>query len=474
MCWDLQRRTCNSYISLLNKMKGHLYLLMVLLTALFSLCCQKEISFEGGNLQQKAIGTLTAGVLQECLPKEVLGNYVAAATLTATNSIEVQVNIDSAGSYIIYTDTINGYSFSATGNFSSTGIQSVKLSGNGTPLGQGTNIFQVKFRHSSCIVAIVVQAAGGTGQAEFTLQGAGGNCLDYTVNGTYTSNQPLGASNTVAIKVNITKIGSYSISTNLTNGITFTAGGSFTNTGIQTIILSGTGTPENAGSTSISISAGISTCNFIVDITPLSGNDFFPRTANCFWVYEIDNNVADTARFFAISSLHNALGNVYNIVMVTAGITVDTAGYYRKSGNDYFQYMDMGDFIGFDQPVWGEYIFLKDTAAGVNWKSAGFSGTVTIAPLPPQPLTIRFNNTILQRDATVSVVTRAGSVIHTGVIVVEEKYERFQAGSWVDITPEVGSLRKYFKNNVGLIKHERIYSTGNVAALFELKNYQVF
>ena len=197
--------------------------------------------------------------------------------------------------------------------------------------------------------------------------------------------------------------------------------------------------------------------------------DYFPRTINGNWTYEFDNNPSDTVMFFVISPILNAIGNTYSIFMVDRDISTDSSGYYRKARQDYFRYMDMGDFIGFDKPLWGEYIFLKDTAAGVNWKSAAFQGTVTIAPSPPQPLIVRFSSTILQKDVTVSLSTSSGTVNYSNVIVVEEKYDRFESGNWVNISPVVGSLKRYYARNIGLIKYEAVNGAGNITTLLELR-----
>lgn len=63
----------------------------------------------------------------------------------------------------------------------------------------------------------------------------------------------------------VDKIGGYSLTTVAKNGMTFSAAGKFTNTGVQMIILQGTGTPTTAGTTSVPITAGSSNCSF--DIT---------------------------------------------------------------------------------------------------------------------------------------------------------------------------------------------------------------
>ena len=57
------------------------------------------------------------------------------------------------------------------------------------------------------------------------------DCLNVTVNGTYQVGTALTAANTVDIMVNVATAGPYNISTTATNGMTFTASGTFAGTG---------------------------------------------------------------------------------------------------------------------------------------------------------------------------------------------------------------------------------------------------
>lgn len=118
--------------------------------------CQKELSLEAG---QPAIGSLQNSAGQ-CNPMSVEGNYIAAAALTDSNFIEVTVDVVVPGTYTIYTDTVNGYYFSGTGSFGTSGPSTVKLNGIGTPLSEGTDNFFVIFDSSFCSVSVNVLPAG--------------------------------------------------------------------------------------------------------------------------------------------------------------------------------------------------------------------------------------------------------------------------------------------------------------------------
>ena len=245
------------------------FALVLLLIGIFS--CKKEESLENSKTGTSS-GSLQADATNECLPKTVQGVYVAGVSLGSTNFIEVDIDVDLIGSYFITTDTINGYYFSGSGNFSATGINTVKLSGKGKPLAQGGDFFTVDFDSTSCNVAVTVLPATAGAPAVFTLQTSGTNCMDASVSGDYTKGVVLNSTNKVTVKVNVTTIGSYSISTTATNGMTFSASGAFSTTGVQTVTLTGSGTPVNSGAISIPLTVGSTTCSFPVTVNTTATN----------------------------------------------------------------------------------------------------------------------------------------------------------------------------------------------------------
>src|SRR5437868_857981 len=112
-------------------MKNGLWFFALLLFAgdlFFS--CQKEISFENGAVSK---GTLLQNSSGDCGPIHIGGIFIANQSLADSNFIEVSVHVLSAGRYTITSDTVNGYSFKANGNFSDTGQFVVRLNGSGKP-----------------------------------------------------------------------------------------------------------------------------------------------------------------------------------------------------------------------------------------------------------------------------------------------------------------------------------------------------
>src|SRR5687768_17279171 len=201
-------------------MKKNVSLLSFLSALLLFSACQKEFSFETNSTPSS--GSLQAEVSGDCLPKTVQGIYEVGTVLDAdTNYIDVQVNIAEVGSYRIYSDTVNGIFFQAKGVFATSGLNTVRLTGDGTPLSAGIHHFTINYDSSQCKVAVSTLPQGGADPAVFTLAVGPTTCLDYTLSGVYAKDIPLTAANTVAIKVNVTTIGTYTITTQASKGIIF-------------------------------------------------------------------------------------------------------------------------------------------------------------------------------------------------------------------------------------------------------------
>lgn len=426
----------------------------LLLTGLILLySCQKEVSFENGE-GISSEGMLQSDVTGDCLPKEVGGTYEAGVALVATsNTIEVQVNVLKTGPYLIYTDTVNGYYFRGTGSFSATGINTVTLQGNGTPLLDGINNFTVRYDSSECIIAVTVLPAGSGGPAEFTFNGSPGTCMDFVVGGDYVVGVALNSlSNTVEIKVNVTTAGTYSVSTAESNGMTFSGSGTLL-TGAQTIILKGAGTPITAGSATIPVTAGSSTCSFTIDVlatAPLK--DYFPRTAGSNWSYEInDNPNVDSLLVRAKPGTVTINGNPFTTFEGTndqVNTSFQDMDSYRKSGGNYYRYSDLKDYLSFDASQKVEFIFMKDDQPiGHTWTTAVYSGTSGGVAVK-----VRIKFTVVQKDVIYNFNTSLGSGTYPNTIVLEEKYE-------VEVSPGVfveadWYYRDYYARDIGWVLDE--------------------
>jgi hypothetical protein len=321
--------------------------------------------------------------------------------------------------------------------------------GSGTPAAAGSFNFPVTAGGASCNFSVTVNNSPGT-NAVFTV-----SCTAPVINGTYLAGTALTAANTITLNVNVTTIGSWNISTApAVNGITFSGSGTFTTAGAQTITLNGSGTPAAGGNFNFPVTAGGATCNFSVSCTSLP--DYFPRTVYSNWSYELDNDANDSFLMKVIPQTMTAGGNTYAIFMGTddASTGFDTSGYYRRAGNDYIEWIDMGTYVGLDDPLWMDYTFLKDNlTVGGLWSSAQFSGPYTPPMGATFTVTLRWDFSILQQNATVTV----NGTSYPNTIEVKQQLMQLVSGTW---TPSA-YFRCLYSRDKGLIKQD-LYNSSNV------------
>ncbi len=437
--------------------------LLTLFTVLF-FACKKEVSFEQGN-SNASVGSLQADGGGGCLGAVVSGTYYKDTTLNASHFSNVNVSVDTAGSYTITTDTIQGYYFNASGNFSGTGTQVVKLTGKGKPLSAGTHIFTVRYNGTFCEFSVTVTVATG-GSSAFTV-----NCTSPVISGTYMVGTALTAANMVTLNVTVTAIGTWSVSTAPSvNGITFSGSGTFTSTAAgQTIILTATGqTPVASGTNSFTVTGGTGTCNFPITFTALP--DYFPRTTNSNWSYEYDSDLNDSILVQVISPTHTAGANTYKIFMYTDDVTFgfDTLGYYRRANADYFEWGDLSWGI-FDVPTRGEYIFLKDNqTVGTTWNSPQFSGPYTDQFGSTTTITLRWELSIVQQNANVTAGPLNTNYANT--IEVRQELRLLVGSNWI--------LQFYFRNyyarDKGLIKQDGFDNTNTLVYEQEVRRLVIY
>ncbi len=416
-----------------------------------------------GSTGGTAVGTLgtTAGT---CTPTSLSGSYTQGVALTPANTVQVQVNLTTAGNYTISTNTVNGVTFSGTGTFTGTGPQNVVLTGTGTPVNSGLQNYTVTFGTSACNFS--VNYAGGAGSASGTLGATAGACTPVTPSGTYTQGIAITSSNTVQVTANVTNAGTYTISTPIVNGVSFSKSGTFPATGIQTVTLDGTGTPISSGAQTFTVSFGSSTCTFSITFgagsTPTG--DYFPTTLNSNWVYYYTGSgFTDSFTTKIISYTPTLGGQMYQSLAyfdLPVTTTATDTEYYRKPGGSYYTYGDVGSAFGFDNPQFGEFIFLKDDAAstvGTTFQSPTFNGTIG-----GSNISAYLKSTILAKGASVTL----GSLTFPDVIKVKtDLYYILTPGG-----PAVanGSYEAWYARGVGLI----YYDDGSF--VWTIKRYTVF
>jgi hypothetical protein len=420
----------------------------------------------GGGGGNAAYTLVAGGTPSNCATAVVNGTYTQNAALTASNTVNISVNVTTIGAYTI-TATGGGMTFSRTGIFTTTGNQSVMLTGTGTPTTSGANTITFAAPNASCSFTVTVAPAGG-GAAVGTLAGAPNACAPITVNGFYVESTATGTPNTVGVTVNITTAGTYNITTNTVNGLSFSSSGNLSVGNNQVVNLNASGTPTTAGNQTFTVTFGSSTCTFTVQVLP---NDYFPRSVGSNWSYEINDAANDSLYRVVNPNTITALGSTFQIFQANDGTGLDSSGYYRRSGGDYFEWFDAGGYLGYDAPVWGQYIMVKDNvAANTVWKSSGFAGTAQ-----GNNFNVRFSYKILQKDVPVTVTASVGSTTYTNVIVVEERLElEVTPGVWQDITGTIDFFGKaYYARGIGLILYEALNAAGVVQDKQELRRFRI-
>lgn len=332
--------------------------------------CQKGIHWS-------SVGELRKDSLGNCLPVTVAGIYAVNKVISDSNFIIVSVNVIAGGSYFITNDTANGYSFSASGAFSSKGIIPVKLLCKGIPRKAGIDFINLNYDNSVCEIAINV-LPDAVPKAGYTLQGSPGRCMDDSVHGSYIQSITLDTSDFVSISVNVQSPGNYSMFTDTINGYSFSAVGLFTVTGIQTVILAGAGIPANTGNNTFKLTASTSACSFPVTVIPVvqaKSKLHFPLTAGSYWVYVGEDPNDTITRYVNGDTIIDGTSYI-RVTEKTKFISTDY--FYHYNGTDYTEYGRVEVYttlILFNPPVYGATLFLKESAGpNAYWESQVFTG----------------------------------------------------------------------------------------------------
>ncbi|MBI5371315.1 MAG: hypothetical protein HZA79_04725 [Sphingobacteriales bacterium] len=353
------------------------------LAVLMLTSCQKELSYEAPDTP--AQGSLQSEVSGDCLPKTVNGTYeVSTQLVPANNSITINVDVIQAGTYLITTDTVDGFSFSASGIFTSAGNNVVTLRGKGTPFAAGLKNFVVSFDSTYCDVQVTVLPSGAGGPAVFTLEGTGtpASCSGATASGNYIIGSPLNSSNQVTLSVNVTTIGTYNITTTATNGMTFSGNGAFLTTGVQSLVLTGSGTPGGTpGAVTIPVTAGSSNCNF--QVTTVAGATYSIDCASAVVNGNYQAGTALTASNTVDISVNVLTAGPYTIsTTATNGMTFSASGVFAAPGSTNIQLAGSGTPAAggtFNIPVPGTaactFPVTCTAAPSVDWKFT--AGTTT-------------------------------------------------------------------------------------------------
>jgi hypothetical protein len=308
-----------------------LFTLLITLSLAFAAC--NKVDDPAGE----STGSISVGTSGECKPFTAVGIFKVDSVLNTENYVDIEINVTTGGNFEIKTDSVNGYYFKKSGTLTA-GINRVRLYASGKPITTGVNYFTVTYGLSKGTFAITVFNTG-IGTAFYTLGGSPGNCSVSAINGNYITGQPMTASNTVETTVNVTAIGTYTIRGPVINGVSFDTSGTFTNPGIQNIILRAKGTPVAAGLFNYPTTNITTTCSFPITYTTTITNATFALSGspnNCTGAVVNGTYTAGTALTAgntAVVNVNVTSPGTYNISTTTVnGISFFASGTFNITG----------------------------------------------------------------------------------------------------------------------------------------------
>jgi hypothetical protein len=311
---------------------------------------------------------------------KVKGDYSIGKSTTSLNYIELKLNVTKPGPYAIETEEKSGISFRASGNFTTTGVQTIQIAASGIPTVVGSVVFnQFKELISGTVlcpnVTVTVQNVIGCFAEASSVTG---NQI-----GTWTASVPLtGAQYSVTLTAS--EVGPYSLQAT-GSGITLTASGTVPAPGTQniTVTFNATGIPANSGTIPLVIKGScgdVATINLNIGIGPGDQNnpgksckDILLATSNTaedreYWINPLTPGPSGAGS--AYKTLCDMTGGGYtliysfsedtnwdkytwnNYIEYYGAYTNLTENYSTKSGNynkNGYQYLTTGGVIKYDE-----------------------------------------------------------------------------------------------------------------------------
>ncbi len=311
----------------------------------------------------------------------------------------------------------------------------------------------------------------GGSVAAGSLAGAPGACANVTANGVYAQGTALVPANSILVQVNVTTPGCYLISTNTVNGIRFAGSGSFNSTGVQTLVLPGTGVPAAAGNFTYTISWNASACSFslgVGNVIATSGS-YFPLTVNSNWAYTIPSTPTptDSVRMVSLPATLSANGQVYSDFLETNEALVDRHIGYRNNGRNFYLYYDQYENTHslLLLQLNGEIRQLNDSLpAGSTW-SNNITGWVNGGSTTSTP--VQMQATITEKGVPVTLLT--GLAFLNAIKVKYNYYDMGNPAAPVFVYRE----ERWFVPGVGMVYFQSADPFG-IGVTQQLKRYQVY
>ena len=218
-------------------------------------------------------------------PQDIRGMYMVDVPMTPSNTVTVHANVSVPGVYFIQTPRINGIRCTADGEVTTTGAVDIRFTADGTPVLEDSLgapfYYPVTLGGNSCAISLTFQPFLNP------ISGIDVQCPNANLSGIYTQGELTNPDNDfVEIPVIFpagSVAGTYNISTNEVNGITFSGSGVLDPAGNNIIKLIASGTPTYGNPTPYTYTfsypvsgGGTATCSFDVPV----GGDYITADVN--------------------------------------------------------------------------------------------------------------------------------------------------------------------------------------------------
>jgi hypothetical protein len=274
--------------------------------------CKKEYSIEGGAQAQYTI----SGSPTTCVRAVVSGFYIEQKKTDLTNTVQINVDVTFAGNYTIFTTPVDGILFTSSGTFTDTGMHVVTLQCTGTPESAGTFSINIPGDNGCSFTVSVLNKA----PASYLLGGNPNDCASISSQSTFIEGQLLNASDTVALQVVVSAPGSYSISTDTVSGVSFSASGTFSAIGAQTITLFASGSASASGFLFFKVKADSSQCSFSIAV----------QNADPLATYVLQSGISNGMDYCSPQSIR---GNYTAGIPLDSSNTITVSPYATVKGN---------------------------------------------------------------------------------------------------------------------------------------------
>ena len=338
-----------------------------------------------GSMSTNGLGVVTSYTTNTSNP--FVGTLTASEPIPQNNTVHQRIiaNVQTVGDYKLSTNTNNGVTFAANGTFDGTGNKVITLYASGTPISTGTYSYTINTNPNVTFTATTVANPSTNGSAKISTFSLGDK--------TGTLYPRISASGvTQTINVNVGTIGTYNISTTSSpvNGVTFAASGTFTTTGLQTIVLTANGSGTYAGTYNYTLNT-TPNISFSFTVVEISTNSTAIVSSYSSKASGGEMTIGDPVNgvFENITADVSAIGN-YNIITNTVnGVTFSSGGIQnltRTGGVDFTL-----------------------TASGTPISSGTFSYTLNTTP------TLTFYRTTLDKQPTTNGSAIADFYFHEGL-----------------------------------------------------------